>query len=37
VQTVANDAGEPVRVRSYANDVLRPREMGIKFTYDLDF
>jgi outer membrane receptor protein involved in Fe transport len=37
VQTVLNDAGEDVRVRSYANDVLRPREMGIKFTYDLDF
>jgi outer membrane receptor protein involved in Fe transport len=37
VQTVADENGEPVRVRSYANDVLRPREVGLKFTYDLDF
>jgi outer membrane receptor protein involved in Fe transport len=36
-QTVADENGEPVRVRSYANDVLRPREIGLKFTYDLDF
>ena len=37
VQTVADENLEPVRVRSYANEVLRPREVGLRFTYDLDF
>jgi hypothetical protein len=37
VQTVADENGAPVRVRSYAHEVLRPREVGLKFTYDLDF
>jgi outer membrane receptor protein involved in Fe transport len=37
VQTVADDTGAPVRVRSYAHEVLRPREVGLKFTYDLEF
>jgi outer membrane receptor protein involved in Fe transport len=37
IQTVADENGDPVRVRSYANEVLRPREVGLKFTYDFDF
>jgi outer membrane receptor protein involved in Fe transport len=37
VQTVADENGDPVTARSYANEVLRPREIGLKFTYDLDF
>jgi outer membrane receptor protein involved in Fe transport len=36
-QTVFDENGEEVRVRYYYNDVLRPREIGLKFTYDLDF
>jgi outer membrane receptor protein involved in Fe transport len=36
VQTVADENGDPVRVRSYAVEVLRPREIGLRFTYDLD-
>jgi len=36
VQTVADENGDPVTVRSYSNNVLRPREVGIKFTYDLE-
>jgi outer membrane receptor protein involved in Fe transport len=35
-QTVADENGDPVRVRSYAQDVLRPREIGFRFSYDLD-
>jgi outer membrane receptor protein involved in Fe transport len=35
-QTVFDENGEPVRVRSYANEMLRPREVGIRFTYDVD-
>jgi outer membrane receptor protein involved in Fe transport len=36
VQTVSDEAGDPVRVRSYAHHILRPREVGVRFTYDLD-
>ena len=36
VQTVADENGDPVRVRSYAHDVLRPREVGFRFSYSLD-
>jgi outer membrane receptor protein involved in Fe transport len=36
VQTVADENGDPVTVRSYSQNVLRPREIGIKFTYDLE-
>jgi iron complex outermembrane receptor protein len=36
IQTVADENGDPVRVRYYANDVLRPRELGFKFTYSLE-
>jgi outer membrane receptor protein involved in Fe transport len=36
VQTVADQNGDPVRVRSYAHEVLRPREIGLRFTYDLE-
>jgi outer membrane receptor protein involved in Fe transport len=34
-QTVADENGDPVHVRSYAENVLRPREIGFKFTYSL--
>jgi iron complex outermembrane receptor protein len=35
-QTVENDLGDPVRVRSYYKDVLRPREIGLRFSYDFN-
>ena len=34
IQTVADENGDPVRVRSYMEDVLRPREIGLRFSYD---
>lgn len=34
VQTVADENGDPVHVRSYAQQMVRPRELGIRFTYD---
>jgi outer membrane receptor protein involved in Fe transport len=34
IQTVADENGDPVRVRSYAQEILRPRELGLRFTYD---
>lgn len=34
IQTVTDENGDPVRVRSYMEDVLRPREIGLRFTYD---
>ncbi len=36
IQTVADENGDPVRVRSYLEDVLRPREVGLRFTYDFN-
>lgn len=33
-QTVTDDDGNPVRVRSYYHDLLRPRQVGLRFTYD---
>lgn len=36
VQTVADENGDPVRVRRYYHDVLRPREVGLSFTYNFD-
>ncbi len=35
VQTVTDIDGNPVHVRSYAEEMLRPREIGLKFTYSL--
>ncbi|HEX6999189.1 MAG TPA: TonB-dependent receptor [Gammaproteobacteria bacterium] len=35
-QTVEDENGDPVRVRAYSHDVLRPREIGFRFSYDLD-
>ena len=35
VQTVTDINGDPVHVRSYAEEILRPRELGLKFTYSL--
>ncbi len=37
VRTVADINGEPVTVRRYYKDVLRPREVGLRLTYDFDF
>jgi outer membrane receptor protein involved in Fe transport len=34
VQTVADENGDPVTVRSYAQQMVRPRELGIRFTYE---
>jgi outer membrane receptor protein involved in Fe transport len=36
VQTEVDQNGDPVRVRSYAQQMLRPREIGFRFTYDFD-
>lgn len=36
IQTVADENGEPVAVRSYFKYVTRPREVGLRFTYDFD-
>lgn len=36
VQTVADENGDPVRVRQYAQQMLRPREIGVSFTYSFD-
>jgi outer membrane receptor protein involved in Fe transport len=36
VQAVEDENGDAVRVRSYAEDVLRPRELGFRFTYALE-
>jgi iron complex outermembrane receptor protein len=35
VQTVADANGDPVHVRAYAHEILRPREVGLKFTYSV--
>ncbi len=35
VQTVTDINGDPVHVRAYAEEMLRPREIGLKFTYSL--
>jgi iron complex outermembrane recepter protein len=34
IQTVQDENGDPVKVRSYMEDVLRPREIGLRFSYD---
>jgi hypothetical protein len=34
VQTEADENGDPVRVRSYAQQMVRPREIGVRFTYE---
>lgn len=34
VQTEMDENGDPVRVRSYAHQMLRPREIGFRFSYD---
>jgi iron complex outermembrane receptor protein len=34
VQTVADENGDDVRVRAYARQMVRPREIGLRFTYD---
>jgi hypothetical protein len=34
LQTEVDENGDPVRVRSYAQQMVRPREVGVRFTYD---
>ncbi len=36
IQTVADENGDPVTVRRYYRDVLRPREVGMRFTYNFN-
>ncbi|MCP5477015.1 MAG: hypothetical protein R3F18_06695 [Lysobacterales bacterium] len=36
VQTVSDENGDPVVVRRYYQDVLRPREFGLRVTYDFE-
>ena len=36
VQSVQDENGEPVRLRRYYHDVLRPREVGLSFVYYFD-
>jgi iron complex outermembrane receptor protein len=33
VQAVADENGDPVTVRSYAQQMVRPREIGLRFSY----
>ena len=35
VQTVTDSNGDAVHVRAYAEEMLRPREIGLRFTYSL--
>ncbi len=37
LQTVTDDKGDTRLVRTYYHDVLRPRQMGLRFTYDFAF
>jgi len=34
VQSVANIDGDPVALRAYSKNVVRPRQLGLRFTYD---
>jgi iron complex outermembrane receptor protein len=34
MQTVADENGDPVTVRSYAQQMVRPREIGVRFSYE---
>ena len=34
LQTEADENGDPVHVRSYAQQMVRPREIGFRFSYD---
>jgi outer membrane receptor protein involved in Fe transport len=36
IQTEVDENGDPVRVRSFAQQMVRPREIGFRFTYDLE-
>ena len=36
IQTVSDENGDPVTVRRYYQDVLRPREIGLRFVYDFE-
>jgi outer membrane receptor protein involved in Fe transport len=36
LQTVTDENGESVHVRSYSKDVVRPREVGLRATYKFD-
>ena len=34
IKTLSDENGDPVDVRSYYRDILRPREVGVRFAYD---
>ncbi len=36
IQTVADENGNPVRVRSYAEQMVRPREIGFRFKWSME-
>ena len=36
IQTVADENGAPVHVRSYAEQMVRPREIGFRFSWNLE-
>jgi hypothetical protein len=36
VQSAPDENGELMRVRTYSKDVVRPRQIGMRFTYDMD-
>jgi outer membrane receptor protein involved in Fe transport len=36
IQTAADANGDPVAVRAYSKDVVRPREIGLRFTYNFE-
>ena len=36
IQSVPDENGELVRVRTYSKDVVRPRQIGLRFTYDFE-
>ena len=36
VQTLADENGDPVRVRSYAQQMVRPREIGVRFAWNME-
>jgi iron complex outermembrane recepter protein len=36
IQTVADENGAPVRGRSYAEQMVRPREIGVRFTWSME-
>ena len=36
LQSVTDENGDPVRVRAYAEQMVRPREIGVRFTWNME-